>query len=209
MSQEAHWEPHERYAKRGWALLDALEEEAVATLLMHVVQGPLRPRRIRAMASADNPLGEMSTVYDLVIEGAHFEEHPASQRLYAFCRRLAQNCAGREVVTSPYVRSHINAKVYTMPGHQQTWHCDTNSLSVLVYLTRAQLALRPPGERHGPAYVQDFDCGDVVLLRGRDVWHAVEPLPAPTIRACLVLNYYHPGEVSRPPGLDNPLYGKA
>lgn len=135
---------------------------------------------------------------------------PEIEELYETSRALIQDITDRDVVRSPFEDSRLTLKVYKGVGAEHGWHHDTNSVSGIFALTEnlddspLVYCKRGTTEVAGSEYCEP---GKPIILKGHDIWHRVEPVrKTDTVRATLIMNYYHPGEERRLKGFDETYY---
>lgn len=106
-------------------------------------------------------------------------------------------------IESPYVRSKFSAKVYP-EGGEQGWHYDSNPITFLLYLSEGE-----GGETEFMPGPQTFTLvpkkGRAVMFEGRTLWHRSKPTKSEKISCSW--NFYRTGDVWRPEGMDELVYG--
>lgn len=132
---------------------------------------------------------------------------PELRDIYLERVELLRALTSLDVITSPYARSRVSCLRYPANGGEQSWHYDGNVVTALLYLTDNDdghtAAMRlDTGEEH----LVKPEAGNLLLMRGREVWHRGAPaLAAPKI--VMPWNYYVEGDTNRPEGMDALLYG--
>ena len=134
-------------------------------------------------------------------------------QVYMETTKTIDEVTRRRTTPSPYGRSAATLKMYEGVGGEHGWHVESNSVSGVLYLSNhpeekgdGALEYCLPKTR-SPVYKYWPKAGDLVIMRGHDVWHRVAPMTTNTTRMCAVFNYYHEGDVDRPDGLDDLHYG--
>lgn len=160
-------------------------------------------------------LGDGGHYKYVVIDGFGVRRHLSSMvDWYKALVPLVAAVTLQDVLTSPHGgRSDVNVLVYRGAGSQQSWHYDTNPITVLLYLTSNQdggtecelFTHNPavPGKRLHTVRPQ---AGSILLMQGRKVWHRSAPVLHETKITC-PWNYYTVDDTWRPEGIDELVYG--
>ncbi len=193
---------------RPW--IDPVEGAALRELVVRAVaeHGTDRDQQIEAGAG-----GAARRIADRELHGfraAHVL--PALVYLQGAVQMVAETVTNQRVLTSPFEKSGLTVR-HMVGGGEHGWHVESNSVTGLLYLSGHRssdgggaLEYCAPGTRE-PVLRFWPQVGDLVILRGHDLWHRVPPLPAGVERVVAVFNMYHVGDVSRPEGLDGLHYG--
>ena len=118
-----------------------------------------------------------------------------------------------KTVLSPYSDSDINIKAYPPGGGTVGWHYDTNTITVLLYLTsnsEAPLEMEIKHEHPSkPNWVEKVNLfskeGSLLLMQGRKVWHQSKPTKKEE-KMVVVFNYYTEEDQWRPSHFDDFAY---
>lgn len=146
----------------------------------------------------------IADTFDLITAGnAHI------LRLYCYVADVLSEELGIALIPSPYYRSGVTFKAYRS-GEGQGRHRDTNPFTALIYLTEDT---NPDGDptvlvdRQGVMREIEPSAGSILLMAGRELSHWVPFIPRAKSRVVAAFNYYTPGDVWRPPGTDDLVYG--
>lgn len=135
------------------------------------------------------------------------EAFPEVFGVYLATRSLIEQWTGSAVALSPYPRSELNLNRYDAPGGQMSAHCDSNSISVVVYLTTNETDGATEFLSGGMVYRSEYPrAGDLLLFKGSRILHQSAPVRS-GVKVAAILNYYTPDDVRRPEGLDELMYG--
>jgi hypothetical protein len=156
--------------------------------------------------------------YTIVDGVAVAERWPEMMGLYAGLATVVRLITGHPIILSPYPQSAVVAKVYRGAGAEHGWHFDTNVVTGLLYLTTHPASSGDGATEYVPArFGQDTSqsafiwptAGDLLVMRGRDVFHRVPRTTSPDLfRITIPLNYYTPTDTWRPTGIDTLHFGK-
>jgi hypothetical protein len=204
----------ERYQNFGVASTKSLCDPSIGRSLAKKMLA-LADRRgiVRDRLFNDPDTGGTTIHKDVIVSTSDIlDAAPEVDILYNTSRALIQGIVGREVIGSPFEDSRITLKLYRGTGAEHGWHNDTNSVSGIFALTDnlgdAPLVYCCRGTKivAGSEYCEE---GKLIVLKGHDIWHRVQPIENPeTVRMTLIMNYYHPGEERRLSGFDSAYYSE-
>lgn len=116
---------------------------------------------------------------------------------------------GKQVLTSPYERSAYYIKLYYPPDSQQGWHYDTNSLTVVLYLTDNPgdgfTEITNKEDNTGTTLVAPT-AGTILMFDGHHLLHRSQATVNAHKVIC-VMDYYFPGHADRKPYLNSYIFG--
>jgi hypothetical protein len=210
----------DQYDKLGWAHVQLRGYEGIVKQWLNDWGHLTLQRRDKQTGGCHGGYGVKRTFRDQVIDGEVLLQHHLFRSIYSTVRRMVESTAGGIVVESPWMKSAITLKVYDSPGDQHGWHVESNSVTGLLYLTGVEGAALEIADPNIPRIHRDEDqpvmanlhhptSGTLIVLRGHDVWHRVLPKKGAEPRIVLVCNYYRPGDIDRPSGIDEQHYGAA
>lgn len=112
-----------------------------------------------------------------------------------------------EAIHSPYESSAVITLLYRDNGGQQEYHLDTQPITVLLYLNDNPTSGATSAYRHGDNKLVEIhpQCGNILLMRGRDVKHAGLPVTEGN-KLVMPMNFYVEGDVWRPEALNDSAY---
>lgn len=148
-------------------------------------------------------------LYNYLDTYAIMESCPEIVDFYAGNIAWLRNLTDAEVVKSNYFRSAITAVQFEAAGSTQSWHRESNPVTVIAYLTN--------NPKQGAIEVVDNETeksvflypkkGRVIVMNGRYVRHRVHAMETAERRVSLVCNYYLRGDHGRPADADDHIYG--
>lgn len=148
-----------------------------------------------------------------MVDGAVIKSHlPDMHTWYEALTPLVSVMMQEDAVVSPHPLSDVNVLLYDRPADAIGWHYDTNPITFLLYLTdnseggtECRLLKRRHDETPRVRIIQPR-AGAVLLMKGRCVEHRGLPVQTEK-KACAVWNYYAVGDLGRPSGYDEAIYG--
>lgn len=171
---------------------DVVSSQNYSTLMKFVQHVPMtrveKPSRRHSIADGFALDNIDPTVSDFLIE---------------LCLDCAERAGFGDVQSSPWERSAVSLKKY-LEGDFHASHLDTNSISAVLMMAPAKSGGDTvfSGGRRVAA-----EANRLVLFRGSEMWHYVEPV-LDGMKVCFVVNLYDSNlPISRPFGTDELVYG--
>ncbi|QDP50144.1 MAG: hypothetical protein Unbinned4311contig1001_34 [Prokaryotic dsDNA virus sp.] len=144
---------------------------------------------------------------DKVLDALQLIGHcPEIFETYEDVKNTCCEITDKVVVQSPFGKSAITAKLYEGKGAEHGWHCESNGISGILYLTDnmdGQLEYKNSNDNIVGIKAKK---GRIVILRGQDVWHRVVPMKTDEQRVSIIFNLYFKGQYHRPANLDEVHY---
>ena len=149
-------------------------------------------------------------LYNYLDTYAIMEACPEIVDFYASNISWLRNLTDAQVVRSNYFKSAITAVQFEAPGSTQSWHRESNPVTVVAYLTNnpKQGAIEVVENEGGEASLLYPKRGRVVVMNGRYVRHRVHAMETGERRVSVVCNYYLRGDHGRPVDADEHIYGE-
>jgi len=196
------------YELNGVAVIDQFISENKADCLKNSImlgmdiEGNSRDKIVKA-----DGVGLNRKFKDKVLDALQLINHcPEIFETYEDVKVVCGEVSDKVVVQSPYGKSAITAKLYEGEGAEHGWHCESNGISGILYLTDnmdGQLEYKNSIETIVGIKAKK---GRIVILRGHDVWHRVVPMKTDEQRVSIIFNLYFKGEYDRPENLDEVHY---
>ena len=148
-------------------------------------------------------------LYNYLDTYAVMESCPEIIDFYAGNISWLRDLTDAEVVRSNYFRSAITAVQFEAAGSTQSWHRESNPVTLIVYLTNnpTQGAIEVVDNESGKSVFLYPKRGRVIVMNGRYVRHRVHAMETAERRVSVVCNYYLRGDHGRPADADDHIYG--
>ena len=132
---------------------------------------------------------------------------PELGAIYRSKAPLLSSIVGNEVLTSPYERSAYYIKLYNPPDSQQGWHFDTNSLTVVFYLTdNPDDGFTEIVNKNDETILIPPEAGTILLFDGHSLLHRSQAVCS-THKVTCIMDYFYPGHGDRKPYLNSLIFG--
>lgn len=140
----------------------------------------------------------------LVVDGEQtFELLDGLTALYEEFKPIVSFVGGKDVVSSPYPLSIVNAKVYRQ-GASQGLHYDTQPITCLLFVSHgAPLEIQL---LNGEWVTIHPIPGHIAIFQGRECAHRVARSEDPQFRVTVPMNYYYEDDLWRPDWIDDAVY---
>jgi len=148
-------------------------------------------------------------MYNYLDTFAIMEACPEIVDFYAGNIEWLRELTDAQIVRSNFFKSAITAVQFEAPGSTQSWHRESNPVTVIAYLTNNvdQGAIEVIENSDGKSSYLYPKIGRVIVMNGRYVRHRVHAMETSQRRVSVVCNYYLRGDHGRPADADDHIYG--